>query len=67
MSIVVELPVHPFAVPETVTVDLPPGPSGEARSEPVPLSALTADALSQLCDEFRRAAFEKAQMGDPDA
>ncbi len=64
--------IKPFAIPQSVSVDLPGRPPGHRRGEhfdarTVPLTSLAPETLSALCDEFRKSVFEVAKQQDPKA
>jgi hypothetical protein len=54
----VELELEPFMTPNFARV-------ANAEGKSFPLKELPAEALSALCDEFRRAVFAKAGKEDP--
>lgn len=58
----IELRLLNFAVPDSVSI----GTSGPFSDLPsVPLSDVGAQALDDLCEEFRKAVFSKAGKRDP--
>jgi len=62
-----KLIIRPMIVPEFVTVMMPPRDRQEGMVETprFHLSELEPEALAQLCDEFRRNVFAKAEKNDP--
>jgi hypothetical protein len=59
--------LQPFTVPNYVRQSMPPVKRQDGWHEaPIhPLGDLDAETLAQLCDDFRRAVFEKAGKADP--
>jgi hypothetical protein len=59
--------LRPFTVPNYVTQVTPARPrqEGFAESPKYALAEIDAETLARLCDEFRRAVFEKAGKADP--
>jgi hypothetical protein len=60
----IQIELEPFSTPNFVrqtNVSLLPG----AEPGCFPLSALSAEALDRLCDQFRAEVFEKAGKRDP--
>lgn len=62
MKAKVEIEVRPFCVPDTVTLI---AQQGEAMAATMPLSALDAETLDEMCDEFRREIFKRAKKNPP--
>lgn len=62
---VVEL--QPFSVPNYVIQVVPPGQrqDGFREAPKYRLSEIDADTLAEMCDDFRRAVFEKAGITAP--
>lgn len=62
----IEVPIQPFSIPHFVRRDKkaagPGDPEAEAAFE---LSAVDAQTLSALCDQFRAEVFKKAGKADP--
>lgn len=61
--------LKPFTVPNYVIEETEPRPKQEGFHEAPKhlLAELEPETLSQMCDEFRAAAFAKARMRDPRA
>jgi hypothetical protein len=62
----IELKLKPFQVPNYVFSEHPPvlRQEGFQESPKFELRELSEEALSQLCDDFRRKVFEKAGKKD---
>jgi hypothetical protein len=62
-----KIALKPFTVPNYVIGEAPPRPRQDGWQEPPKweLGELDADTLSELCDDFRAAVFEKAGAADP--
>ncbi len=62
-----ELQLRPFQVPNFVSAEMPPQQrqDGVSFSGGFPLSTVSAEKLSKMCDEFRAKIFEKAGKKDP--
>ena len=62
----IKLKLKPFQVPNFVVTEQAPGKREDGWKElPVfPLSAVDADTLGEMCDEFRAAIFSKAGKAD---
>ena len=65
ITLMVEL--QPFNVPNYVIQQMPPGKreDGWKEAPKYKLSEVSEVTLSKLCDDFRRAVFEKAGKLDP--
>ena len=59
--------LQPFMVPDCVSQNMPPvkRQDGWHPAPMHPLGDLDAETLAELCDDFRRAVFEKAGKADP--
>lgn len=68
MSIKIKVRLRPFRVPNYVLADEKARPKENGFQEPMNfhLSAIDADALSDMCHEFRANVFKKAMQADPD-
>jgi hypothetical protein len=64
-----KLKLQPFTVPTFVIAEMPPGlrQDGIKEAPKWALKDLDADTLAELCHEFRRAVFLKAERPDPAA
>lgn len=62
-----KLKLQPFTVPNFVSAEMPPGrrQDGIKDAPKWELRDLSAETLAELCDEFRRAVFQKAERPDP--
>ena len=62
----IKLKLKPFQVPNFVVTEQAPGKREDGWKEfpGFPLSAVDADTLGEMCDEFRAAIFAKAGMAD---
>ena len=62
-----ELQLRPFQVPNFVSAEMAPQQrqDGVTFSGGFPLSTVSAEKLSEMCDEFRAKIFEKAGKKDP--
>lgn len=62
-----KLKLQPFVTPNYVLAEMPPGLKQDGMKEVPkwPLTDLTAETVSDLCDEFRREVFKKAERPDP--
>lgn len=60
----IKVKLKPFRVPNFVIQEVPPGKrqDGYISAPSYPLSLLSAETLSEMCDEFRRGVFEKAGL-----
>jgi hypothetical protein len=77
MAVKIMIDLAPFSVPESVQLCIPDQPQDNGptpgltelfdfTSRPkLALSEIDADSLAELCDQFRRAIFEKAGKADP--
>jgi hypothetical protein len=77
MTVKIMIDLAPFSVPESVQLCIPDQPQDNGptpgltelfdfTSRPkLALSEIDADSLAELCDQFRRAIFEKAGKADP--
>lgn len=65
----VKLKLHPMNVPDFGIAMMPPRERQEGMVEAPKfhLRELEPDVLSQLCDDFRRNVFAKAEKSDPSA
>lgn len=63
-----QVKLKPFIVPNFVNIDMPPCKREDGFKElpSFPLSALSPEALEELCIAFRLAVFEKAGKRDPE-
>lgn len=64
----IEVKLKPFSTPNFVLQKFDHGevPSSVREQDiSYPLSAVDADSLSMLCDQFRKDVFQKAQKKDP--
>jgi hypothetical protein len=62
----VELKVQPFLVPNYVILEVAGPHNGHLTGEnALPLTNLSAEALAEMCDEFRRSVFARAKKVDP--
>lgn len=63
----IKMEVLPFPVPDKVFVKQKPGTRQEGfkQNPGIPLDELDAEALNDLCKQFREAVFEKAKLLDP--
>ncbi|WP_409029422.1 hypothetical protein [Gracilimonas sediminicola] len=59
--------IKKFTVPDGVIPESPvfTREEGFNKAETIPLKKLHPEALAELCDEFRRNVFEKAECEDP--
>lgn len=59
--------LKPFVVPNFAIAETPPRKRQDGMQEApsFPLSELTEQALSDLCDDFRKRVFDKAGKKDP--
>ena len=59
--------LKPFSVPNFVVGEVPyhSRQDGLQEAPKYHLSELSAETLSEMCDEFRRSVFEKAKKDDP--
>lgn len=58
----IEVKLKPFTVPNFVI-----GITGTSEAPPsFPIADMTAEALDDLCTQFRRDVFKKAEKHDPD-
>jgi hypothetical protein len=62
-----KLKLQPFTVPNYVVAEMQPGlkQDGIKEAPKWPLRDVDPDTLAELCDEFRRAVFLKAERPDP--
>lgn len=62
-----ELQLRPFLVPNFVSAEMPhqQRQDGPSFSGGFPLSTVSAEKLSEMCDEFRAKIFEKSGKKDP--
>lgn len=69
MAISVAVKLKPWTVPNFASVEMPVKPREEGLQNGVSfaLNELPAEALAQLCDEFRAEVFRKAGKPDPSA
>jgi hypothetical protein len=63
----IEIKLKPFMTPNFAIQESPPGlrQDGFEPAPSIPLALLTAEALSEMCDEFRKEVFAKARKIDP--
>lgn len=63
----IKLKLQPMSVPNYVIVVMPPRErqEGIAESPKFHLRELESEVLAELCDEFRRNVFAKAEKQDP--
>lgn len=66
MSASIVLPLRPFNIPNFVVAEFS-GREVAVDAKGIPLSELDANALSEMCDEFREGVFKKAGTADPRA
>jgi hypothetical protein len=68
MKAILQVEVKEFAVPNFVSVVQAPGyrEEGFNPTTGIPLKELDASTLDQLCRNFRRAVFAKAELQDPE-
>lgn len=62
-----KLKLQPFVTPNYVLAEMPTGLKQDGMKETPKwaLRDLSADTVSELCDEFRREVFKKAERPDP--
>lgn len=62
-----DVKLRPFRVPNFVLLEIPAGQRQDGFRElpTIPLSAVPAEDLADLCDAFRREVFRKAKQSDP--
>lgn len=65
MKATIEIDLQPFSIPNFVRPAENPDVTRDQLA--IPLSSLDSLTLSRLCDEFRRAVFEKAGKQQPPA
>lgn len=63
----IQIELQPWQVPNYVLEKMPPRPRQEGLREPRshPLSEVSPEILSAMCDEFRAEIFRKAGKDDP--
>lgn len=61
----IEAEVQPFTVPSHVYFVVPCATKAEGYSASIPLPQVDALTLDALCNDFRRAVFEKAKVEQP--
>ena len=68
MKIALNVEIRDFTVPNFVTQVLPAGKKedGIQYSGGIPLKELRSETLDQLCRNFRRSVFQKAEQQDPE-
>ena len=67
MEVNVKIKIKPFRVPNNVIIEGPPvaKEDGFKPAESMPLSALDASTLGEMCEAFTRGVFERAGKQRP--
>lgn len=61
----IQIKIVPFSVPDVVTPEIPCAPTGVrgfdvSAVRRIPLSEISSEVLTEMCDDFRREVFKKA-------